>query len=90
MENLDPLSSPNQVWENGAFLPFAQLHPWFGGDGGLLFHFILSKIVAPTGVLYPDTFGLRTHQSTRPVTTGVLFPMQLQVRAPTIKHYKRL
>ena len=36
---------PNQRWEDGAFLPFARLHPWFGGDGGLLFHFILSKIV---------------------------------------------
>ena len=46
MENLDPPFPPNQGWENGAFLPFARLHPWFGGDGGLLFHFILSKIVA--------------------------------------------
>ena len=27
-------------------VPFARLHPWFGGDGGLLFYFILSKIVA--------------------------------------------
>ena len=44
MKNLDPPSPPNQGWENGAFLPFARLHPWFGGDGGLLFHFILSKI----------------------------------------------
>ena len=40
-----PPSPPNQGWENGAFLPFARLHPWFGADGGLLFHFILSKIV---------------------------------------------
>ena len=45
MENLDPSSPPNQGWENGAFLPFARLHPWFGGDAGLLIHFILSKIV---------------------------------------------
>ena len=46
-KTLTPLP-PNQRWENGAFLPFARLHPWFGGDidGGLLFHFILSKIVA--------------------------------------------
>ena len=33
-------------------LAFARLHPWFGegrgGDGSLLFHFILSKIVAPS------------------------------------------
>ena len=50
MENLDPPSPPNQGWENGAFLPFARLHPWFGGDGGLLFHFILSKIVVTTYV----------------------------------------
>ena len=50
MENLDPPPSPpNQGWENGAFLPFARLHPWFGGgDGGLPFHFILSKTVGPT------------------------------------------
>ena len=53
MENLDP-PPPNKVWENGTFLPFAQLHPWFGrgggggGEGGLLFHFILSKIAAFT------------------------------------------
>ena len=26
-------------------LAFARLHTWYGGDGGLLFHFILSKIV---------------------------------------------
>ena len=29
-----PPSPPqNQGWENGAFLPFARLHPWFGGRG---------------------------------------------------------
>ena len=27
MENLDSPSPPNQGWENGAFLPFARLHP---------------------------------------------------------------
>ena len=27
-------SPPNQRWENGAFLPFARLHPRFGGGGG--------------------------------------------------------
>ena len=50
MENLapPPPPPPNQGWENGAFLPSsgARLHPWFEGDGGLLFHFIFSKIVA--------------------------------------------
>ena len=46
MENLDPPLPQNQGWENGAFLPFARRHPWFGGDGGLLFHYILCKIVA--------------------------------------------
>ena len=54
MENLDPSSPPNQGWENGAFLPFARLHPWFGGDGGLLFHFILSKIVVLFGMTAPS------------------------------------
>ena len=49
MENLDPPSPPNQGWENGAFLPFARLHPCLGGDGGLLFHFILSTIAGAFG-----------------------------------------
>ena len=60
MENLGPPPPPppNQGWENGAFLPFARLHPWFGGwggggDGGLLFHFILSKIVPLKGSRVP-------------------------------------
>ena len=46
MKNLNPTSlpPPTEGWKNGAFLPFARLHPWLGGDGGLLFHFILSKI----------------------------------------------
>ena len=39
---------PNQGWENGAFLPFARIILDLGGDGGLLFHFILSKIVGST------------------------------------------
>ena len=49
MENLDPPSTPNQGWENGTFLRTASSLIWWGGgagDGGLLFHFILSKIVA--------------------------------------------
>ena len=35
MENLDPPPPlpQNQEWENGAFLPFARLHPRFGGWG---------------------------------------------------------
>ena len=52
MDNLDPPlppPPPNKVWENGAFLPFVQLHPWFGGgDEGLLLHFILFEIAAFT------------------------------------------
>ena len=54
MENLDHPSPLNQGWENGAFLPFARLHPWFGGDGGLLFHFILSKIVVDNSPFRPQ------------------------------------
>jgi len=46
MENLDP-PTPNQGWENGAFCPSRGfILDLGGGDGGLLFHFILSKIVA--------------------------------------------
>ena len=41
---------PNQGWALRARLGFARLHPWFeargGRNGDLLFHFILSKIVA--------------------------------------------
>ena len=43
MENLDPPPSPpNQRWKNGAFLPFARLHPWFGGGWGFAvpFYFV--------------------------------------------------
>ena len=44
MENLDP--PPNQGWENGAFWLLRDFILYFlGGDGGLLFHFISSKIV---------------------------------------------
>ena len=37
--------SPKSRMGKWHVLAFPQLHPWFGGDGGLLFHFILSKIV---------------------------------------------
>ena len=36
---------PNQGWENGAFWLSRGFILDFGGDGGLLFHFTLSKIV---------------------------------------------
>ena len=35
---------PNQGWGKRCVLALTQLHPWLGG-GGLLHHFILSKIV---------------------------------------------
>ena len=65
MENLDPPSPPNQGWENGAFLPFARLHPWFGGDGGLLFHFILSKIVGLPSRRFVHPYSLLSLRSRR-------------------------
>ena len=43
MEILD-LTPPDQEWENGAFWLSFCLILDFWGDGGLLFHFILSKI----------------------------------------------
>ena len=43
MEILDP-TLPDQEWENGAFWLSFCLILDFWGDGGLLFHFILSKI----------------------------------------------
>ena len=47
VENRWEIYTPPQIkvgkW---SVLPFVQLHPWFGGDGGSLFHFILSKIAA--------------------------------------------
>ena len=46
IENCDPVAPPPlQIKGNWPVLVFAQLHLWFEGDGGLLFHFILSKIV---------------------------------------------
>ena len=45
-----PHCPPNQGWENGAFWLLREFIFDLGGgeDGGLLFHFILSKIVAIT------------------------------------------
>ena len=60
MENLDPPSLPNQGWENGVFLPFARLHPWFGGDGGLLFHFVQDCLKASTGVTHSVMIAIMT------------------------------
>ena len=45
-----PHLPPTSRMGNGAFLSFARLHPWFGGDGGLLFNFILPKIVGTMNV----------------------------------------
>ena len=47
MGNLKPPSPPNQGRENGAFWLLRGFILALGGDGGLLFHFILSKIVGP-------------------------------------------
>ena len=49
MENLYPTSvrPPPPGWENGAFWLLRGFILDLGGDEGLLFHFILSKIVVP-------------------------------------------
>ena len=44
MENLYSLP-PKSRMGKWRVLAFSRLHPWFGVDGGLLFHFTLSKIV---------------------------------------------
>ena len=46
MENLHHLPLPLQGWKNGAFGFCKASSLISGGDGGLLFHFILSKIVS--------------------------------------------
>ena len=43
-ETPPPFPQINQRWENAAFLPFTRLHPWFGGNRILHFHFNLCKI----------------------------------------------
>ena len=48
MENLDPASPPNQGWEKWRVVALRAASSLIWGDGGLLFHFILSKIVALT------------------------------------------
>ena len=48
MANQDLPSPPNQRWEMIFFLGGGKgVWGGGGGDGGLLFHFILSKIVSP-------------------------------------------
>ena len=47
MENLYPPSVPPPGRENGAFWLLRGFILDLGGDEGLLFHFILSKIVVP-------------------------------------------
>ena len=84
MENLDPPSPPNQGWENGAFLPFARLHPWFGGDGGLLFHFILSKIV---GIMHPTFISHGSRLFRVRISPTPLFPSPQPCRAVPDFHY---
>ena len=104
MENLDPPSPPNQGWENGAFLPFARLHPWFGGDGGLLFHFILSKIVerspAPIGIvkphcpslpcLYPSAPVLGSPKGVATVIVNSMFPHSYFITKMFVRHARIL
>ena len=48
MENLDPPPPPPQIKDGkiARFCPSRAFILDLGGDGGLLFHFILSKIVA--------------------------------------------
>ena len=46
MGNLYPSPPPKSRMGKWGVLAFARLHPSFGGNGGLLFHFILSKIAA--------------------------------------------
>ena len=42
---LRPPLPPKSVMGKWRVLAFTHLHPWFGGEGAFLFHFILSKIV---------------------------------------------
>ena len=51
MEQQTPIPPPNQGWRRakGKNAPFS--HPWFGGEGGLGFPFILSKIVGSYSVV---------------------------------------
>ena len=57
-----PLLPQNRGCENGAFwlLRGFIMGAWFGGHGGLLFHFILSKIVGWTGCIKLQGRGLQT------------------------------
>ena len=82
MKTLDPPSPPNQGWENGAFLPFARLHPWFGGDGGLLFHFILSKIVSCQSCLVPQLVPRPHYYSAQPERLGSRGPNEDPGKTP--------
>ena len=69
MENLYPLPppAPNQGWENGAFwLLLGFILDLVGGvGGGLLFHFILSKIVVLTEFNYPNQRNVHKTEETK-------------------------
>ena len=83
MENLDPPLRPQiKDGKNGAFLPFARLHPWFGGDGGLLFHFILSKIVSCQSCLVPQLVPRPHYYSARPERLGSRGPNEDPGKTP--------
>ena len=53
-----PPSPPNQGWENGVFLPFARLHPWFREGGVGMGYAVPSYFVQDRGLT--DTRFIRT------------------------------
>ena len=55
-----PPSPHNQRWENGAFLAFARLHPWFGGGGlgfAVQFYFV-QEISTCLNLCWPLKYGI--------------------------------
>ena len=81
-ENPRPPLPPKSRMGNGAFLPFARLHPWFGGDGGLLFHFILSKIVSCQSCLVPQLVPRPHYYSAQPERLGSRGPNEDPGKTP--------
>ena len=86
MENLDPPSAPkSRMGKMARFFPsraFILDLGGGGGDGGLLFHFILSKIVSCQSCLVPQLLPRPHYYSARPERLGSRGPNEDPGKTP--------
>ena len=83
MENLDPPSAPkSRMGKMARFCPSRAFILDLGGDGGLLFHFILSKIVSCQSCLVPQLVPRPHYYSARPERLGSRGPNEDPGKTP--------